>query len=87
MKIHFKDIGLKKFTKTVEITGWDGFHDIIEYLGAEVDMHLPEMGEFEFVPTDGQPHLLANKYVVVHEDVSGVTRGMGIITIDLSTSI
>lgn len=77
MKIHFKEIGLKKFSKVVEITGWEGFYDIVEYMGAECDLHLPETGDFELVPTDGQPLLLANQYVVVHENTIGVTRGMG----------
>ncbi len=83
MKIHFKEIGLRKFSKTVEIERWPGFDNLLEFMCMECDPHLPESGSFELVPTDGEPALLANRYVVVHEDTIGVTRGMGNIAVSL----
>lgn len=77
MKIVFRDIGQKKFSKIVEVTNIIGFYDIKEFCAMEIDPHMPEQGEFEMVPTDGLPDLMANQYVVVHYDMGFIPRSMG----------
>lgn len=81
MKIVFRDLGPKKFSKIVEVTSIIGFLDIKEFMSVEIEPHMPDDGFFELVPTDGLPDLVANQYVVVHQDIGFVSRGMGIVMV------
>ncbi len=81
MKIEFKDLGTHKFTKIVEIVSWEGLTDILDFMAAECDPHLPEKGDFELVPIDGQAPLIADKYTVVHTDTGYVPRSMGTVIV------
>lgn len=80
MKIQFKDIGPKKFNKVVELNNLIG-HDLMEFICNEADLHMPEQGDCELVPIDGRDSPISNKFAIVHEDASHVTRGMGTIII------
>lgn len=75
MKIVFRELGLKKFSKIVETTNIIGFEDVKAFCLMEIGPHMPK-GEIELVPTDGLPELASNRYVVVHYE-GLIPRGMG----------
>jgi hypothetical protein len=81
MKVVFKDLGMKKFTKTVDTPNVIGFEDLLDFLRREATPYMPEKGALEIVPTDGLIEFAANQFVVVHHDINHVPRGMGTIVI------
>lgn len=77
MKFVFKDIGDKKINKTVEIviapgTGYQtlGFDSVLDFIVHEASPYFQE-GEkkIEAVAIDGQPELLAAKYIIVYKGI------------------
>lgn len=81
MKIVFKDIGLKKLSKVVEISTLFDYKTLPEFCALEIKSYMPEKGKYEFVPTDGLPELLSNAYAVVYTDVRYMTYGMGTVVV------
>lgn len=81
MRFVFKNIGKHKFTKVIDVVSLDGFTDVLEFIVAEADPHLPEEGDVELVPIDDRAPLLSNCYVIVHHDKHHVSRGMGTVSV------
>lgn len=81
MKLVFREVGLRKISKIVEVSQIPDYKNVIEFATTEIQPYMPPKGRFEFIPTDGLPELLAGQYVIVYTDTNFVSRSMGVVLV------
>lgn len=81
MKFIFRDIGEKKFSKIVEVTGFPQDTFITEFIILETKSYMPKEGTLEIISRDGFPDPISNHFSVVHCDNRYIYTGMGSVLI------